>query len=259
MNIIKTVLIFISTLTLPCLGVFLLTGGIVRMSLLVVLLTIWLAVFWYSDKLILLFLGAREVADADSQDLFQSIKSHAYRNHEKLPKVYLYTGHRVKSFVIEKFGSWSIVLDRSLIKNLDKEQTEALVAYIIEYKKKGYGKIQTIGMGVLAIILRFTYWFWDHISFDRESKFHKLGIFISLIIIKPLVELILCLSKTNKRIEGTFPLKSIFMQVDRDIINRPFTEFMVYHLDSKFVLSSLIVEFLEEYPMLENCSFEELT
>lgn len=258
MNIIKTILIFISTLIIPALGVFLLTGGVVRIALLVTLFVVWLVIFWYSDKLILLSLGAREIIDADNQTLFQSIKSQTYRHHEKMPRVYLYTGHRVKSFVLEKIGGWSIVLDRSLIKNLDKEQIEALVAYIIEYKKKGYGRIQTVGMGVLALILRSVYWFWEQFNLGTNSKLHKVGIFISLILIKPLIEFILSLSKINKKIDGTFPLKSIYLQVDKDVVERAFTEFMVYHLDSDSVLSDLIVEFLEEYPMLENCKFEEL-
>lgn len=259
MNIIKTIIIFISTLAIPALGIFLLSGGGIRMALLSMLVLVWVVVFWYADKLILLSLGAREIIDADNQELFQSIKSQTYRHHEKMPRVYLYSGHRVKSFVLEKFGSWSIVLDRSLIKNLDKEQVEALVIYIIEYKKKGYGKIQTIGMGVLALMLRSLYWFWDQFNFGNESKFHKVGIFISLILIKPLIEFILRLSKVNKKVDGTFPLKSIFLQVDRDIVERAFTEFMVYHLDSSSTLSDLIVEFLEEFPMLENCQFKEST
>lgn len=257
MNIIKVVIIFISTLIIPALGVFLLSGGGVRMAFLGLLLLIWFIMFWYADKLILLSLGAREIIDADNQPLFQSLKSQTYRYHEKIPRVYLYSGHRVKAFVLEKLGTWSIVLDRSLIKNLDKEQVEALVAYIIEYKKKGYGKIQTIGMGVLAMILRFTYWFWEQFKFGKNSKVHKVGIFVSLILIKPLIEFILGVSKVHKKVNGTFPLKSIYLQVDQDIVERAFTEFMVYHLDSESALSDLVVEFLEEYPMLENCKFEE--
>lgn len=259
MNIIKTIIIFLTTLTIPALGIFLLTGGFLRMCLLALLFAILLVIFWYADKLILLSLGAREIIDADNQALFQSIKSQTYRYHIKMPRVYLYSGHRVKTFVLEKFGSWSVVLDRSLIKNLDKEQIESLVAYIMAYKKNGYGKIQTIGMGILSMILRSTYWFWEQFNFENNSKFHKIGIFVTLILIKPLIEFILRLSKVKTKVRGTFPLKSIYLLVDKDISERAFTEFMAYHLDSSFILNELIVEFLEEYPMLENCSFEELT
>lgn len=257
MNTIKTVIIFIITITLPALGVILLFDGIFRLGLLSVLFVLSVIVFWYADKLILHSLGAREIIDSDNQTLFQSIKAQTYRYHEKTPKVYLYSGHRVKCFLVEKLGSWFIVLDRNLVKSLDKEQIEALVSYIIEYKKKGYGKIQTIGMGILSIILRSLYWFWGLFSFSKDSKLTKVGIFVSLVLIKPLIEFILKISKTNKKIQGTFPLKSIFLQVDKSIIERPFTEFMIYHLDDETVLSDLIVEFLEEYPMLENCSFKE--
>ena len=257
MNILKTVLIFIITITLPMLGIVLATDGAIRIVLLSALVFSFIILFWFSDRLILLSLGAREIIDADNQALFQSLKGQSYRYHEKAPKVYLYSGHRVKCFLVEKFGSWSIVLDRSLIKSLDKEQIEALVTYIIEYKKRGYGKIQTIGMGILAITLKFTYWFWSLFAISPSSKIPKVGIFVSLILIKPLIEFVIKLSKVNKKIEGTFPLKSIYMQVDLSVTERTFTEFMIYHLDKESSLSDLVVEFLEEYPMLENCSFEE--
>ena len=48
----------------------------------------------------------------------------------------------------------------------------------------------------------------------------------------------------------------LYYQVDEEVIRRPFTEFMIYHLDNDVKLLDLLVEFLEEYPMLENCSFE---
>jgi hypothetical protein len=234
MTVLKSIIIFIMTLIIPFLGIVLLSEGLLRLSLSLLLLICLLLVFYYAEKLILLSFGAREIIDADNQVLFQALKGQTYRHREKQPKVYLYTGHRVKCFVFEKFGGWSILLDRSLLRGLSKEQVEALVFYIINYKKSGQAKIQTIGMG----------------------KVSNIGIFITLIMIKPLLELIISLSKIRTKVQSPLELKSIFYQIDEEVVKRSFTEFMIYHLEKDVTLQDLLVEFLEEYPMLENCEFE---
>lgn len=256
MTIIKSLFIFFSTLLIPILGIVLLSDGILRMGLIGIFTLSWIVVFYYAEKLILLSFGAREIIDADNQLLFQALKGQTYRYHQKLPSVYLYSGHRVKCFVLEKFGGWSVLLDRNLVKGLSKEQVEALVSYIILYKKAGYGRVQTIGMGVLSVILKSIYWFWSLFHFGSYNKVRNIGIFISLIMIKPLIELVLALSKVHAKIDSPYALKSIYYQIDEEVVRRSFTEFMIYHLDRDAALADLLVEFLEEYPMLENCSFE---
>lgn len=244
------------TLIIPFLGIVLLSEGLLRLSLSLLLLICLLLVFYYAEKLILLSFGAREIIDADNQVLFQALKGQTYRHREKQPKVYLYTGHRVKCFVFEKFGGWSILLDRSLLRGLSKEQVEALVFYIINYKKSGQAKVQTIGMGVLSVILKLVYWFWGLFKFNSITKVSNIGIFITLIMIKPLLELIISLSKIRTKVQSPLELKSIFYQIDEEVVKRSFTEFMIYHLEKDVTLQDLLVEFLEEYPMLENCEFE---
>lgn len=240
-------------------GIFLITDGLFRYVLLVFTLVVWIIVFIYTDKFILLSLGAREIIDSDNQPLFQALKAQTYRFHEKTPRVYLYSGHRLKCFVLDAISGWSIVLDRNLIKDLDQEQIQSLITYLIDYKKSGFGKIQTIGMGVMSIILRGVYWIWEKIAINTETKLHKIGVFISLVLIKPLFELVLKISKVHKKICGGYSLKSVIYQLDTDVVRRSFTEFMIYHLDTKYTLSELTIEFLEEFPVLENCYFKEST
>lgn len=256
MIIIKSFFIFFATLLVPVLGIILVSDGALRVTLILMLVLFWLIVLYFAEKLILLAFGAREIIDADNQLLFQALKGQTYRYHEKPPRVYLYTGHRLKCFVLEKFGGWSILLDRNLIKGLGKEQTEALVSYIILYKKSARGRVQTLGMGVLSVILKIIYGFWSLFKIGTFLKIRNIGIFISLIMVKPLIELILFLSKVNSKIECPYPLKSVYYQIDDEVIHRSFINFMTYHLYQDVAVQDLIVEFLEEYPMLENCKFE---
>jgi hypothetical protein len=257
MYILKTIFLYLLTSSLPLMLVYLSSAGIFRIVLLSTVFTISSLIFIYADKFILLFLGAREVIDADNQTLFQALKSETYREHESFPKVYLYSGHRVKAFVLNSRSTWSVVLDRSLIKSLNQEQIEALVSYLIRHKKEANCKIQTLGMGVSSVIIRMNYWIWDKFGFDQSGKTYKSCVFITFVMIKPLIDIILNLTKSKKKVMCKAALKSVYLQVDQSILDRSFIEFMVYHLETKINLSDITIEFLEEFPLLENCKFEE--
>lgn len=257
MYILKTIFLYLITSVFPLMLVYLSTAGILRIALLSLVSACWALVFIYADKFILLFLGAREIIDADHQSLFQALKSETYREHEKFPKVYLYSGHRVKAFVLNSRDTWSVVLDRSLIKSLNQEQVEALVNYLIRYKKETNSKIQTLGMGVSTVIIRLNYWFWGKFGFDQSKRAYKSCVFISFIMIKPLIDIVLKMTKNHKKVNCIYALKSIYLQVDQSVLDRSFIEFMIYHLETKFNFSDITIEFLEEFPVLENCKFEE--
>jgi len=259
MYILKTIFLYLLTSSLPLMLVYLSTSGIFRIAMLSAVSISSILIFIYSDKFILLFLGAREVIDADNQTLFQALKSETYREHEKFPKVYLYSGHRVKAFVLNSRNTWSVVLDRSLIKSLNQEQVEALVNYLIRYKKEANCKIQTLGMGVSSVIIRINYWIWDKFGFDQAGKTYKSCVFLTFIMIKPLIDIILKLTKSHKKVVCKAALKSVYLQVDQSVLDRSFIEFMVYHLETKINLSDITIEFLEEFPLLENCKFEEFS
>jgi hypothetical protein len=259
MNVIKVVLIYVISILLPFLVISLFISGIFRSLLLVILVFTWFVLFYLADKFILFSLRAREVTDADQQELFQALKGQTYRNHLKLPRVYLYTGHRLKSFVLDQWGSnWTIILDRKLIKQMNKEQIDALVRFVVRYKQLSQAVVPTYGMGVLSFYLRFFYWFWTIINIFNKKRFLKTGIFISLMFLKPLIELILWLSKNTKSQLASESIKSIFYQLDKDVTSRSFMEFMMHHLDTDLNINEFIIEFVEQYPMLENCSFKEI-
>lgn len=257
MYIIKTIFLYLITSAIPLMMVYLGTGGLFRISILSFMIIAWILVFIYIDKFILLFLGAREIIDADSQLLFQALKSETYRTHENLPSVYLYSGHRVKAFVLSSRDKWSIVLDRTLVKTLSQEQLEALVNYLIRYKKNGQSKVQTLGMGVSSVILKMNYWFWDLFGFKTTSKLYRIGIFLACILIKPLIDIISKLTLNSEKIICQDSLKSIYLQVDQSVLNRSFLEFMIFSLEDNNNFSEIVVEFLEGFPLLENCTFEE--
>lgn len=255
MYILKMIFLYILTSFIPVMVLYLGTQGLFRIILILLFLISWSLVFLFKDKFILLFLQAREIVGADSQMLFQSLKSETYRRRESFPSVYLYSGHRVKVFVLNARSNWSIVIDRALLKSLNQEQVDALVSYLIDYKRNGQSELQTLGMGIATVTLRSIYWFWNKIGLNPEKKSYKVCVFISCLFIKPVIEIIYNLTKSRAKIECSHALKSIFLQVDTSILERSFTEFMLLQLEDNINISDITIEYLESFPSLENCKF----
>ena len=66
---------------------------------LIVTFVSWTLLYAYNDKLVLVYLSAREVIDTDEQELFQRIKNEVYKTNLPLPKVYLYSGNFSNCFI----------------------------------------------------------------------------------------------------------------------------------------------------------------
>ena len=253
----KAIIIYLLVALFPVMFAYLTFGGILRIATILALSLATLFMTVFSDKIILLFLGAREITDFDQHDFFQILKTEVYKELEDLPAVYLYNGIEMKPFVFSLRNSWSIVLDRQLIERLDLNQTKALIKFLINNKKKSACKSQTIGMGVTSALIFFTYSFWKKISFGKENTFFKAGIFMSFIMIKPLVEFILKLSTNNEDIICEPELKPVYMLITKDSYQKSFFEFMLNHLEADHKLSLGLVGYLESFPLLENCKFNE--
>jgi len=256
MKLVKLTAIFLVTSVLPMLVIYLLAGGYTLYTSLVVWISFWFLLFTFSDKFILLFLGAREIIDADHWQFFQALNSEIYRSFEKIPKVYLYSGLGEKCFVLESRSEWSIVLDRNLLSSLSDEQIQSLVKYLVKFKKQGNVLLQTKGMGLTSVVIRSIYWLSGLMAFSRDSNFFKTLVFIGLVLIKPIIDFLLIISKSKKRIECGECLRSIFFQIDQSEHNKTFIEFMLYHLEKDINLKELLVDYLEQFPVIENCKFQ---
>ena len=257
MYILKAIFLYLLVALFPVMFVYLTASDLVQAVLLTLILVGVLTLFLYSDKLLLLFLGAREVIDSDHQKLFQVLKSEIYREVEEMPSIYLYSGHRLKAFVLNLRSSWAIVLDRRLLEKLSDSELKSLVRYFISYKKLSISKSQTIGMGVSCSIIRSVYWFWQALFSDTKKHFYKSAVFISFIMLKPLIEVILKLSVSYQKIDSDAELKSIYLQQDNIVQKKSFMEFMFLHLERDLNLRESTIEYLERFPLLENCNFVE--
>ncbi|MCO4753630.1 MAG: hypothetical protein KC478_04075, partial [Bacteriovoracaceae bacterium] len=144
---------FLITNIFPAILIFLTFNGALRGGMFILWFCAWVICYLYIDKIILFFLGAREIIDNDFQELFQQLKSETYKRFEKQPKIYLYSGRSLKCFVFDSRNEWSVVLDRKLASRLNSEQTKALVDYLVRYKKTSapWRLTKSLGLVILTI------------------------------------------------------------------------------------------------------------
>lgn len=214
--------------------------------------TLWCLSYIYMDKIILFFLGAREIIDQDSQELFQQLKSETYKNFEKQPKVFLYPGNALKSFVLESRKEWSVVLDRSLVERMNKEQVKALVEYLVRYKKTNISWRLTKSNGLAALIVGLNYSFWSKlVMLDTRSKPYKVLSFFTLALFKPYVDGVLLAGKTSLRLECHESLEPL-INVSKDMEpGLDYNQFLLDNLRDGANLRDLLLRRLEGFPVIE--------
>lgn len=252
-----TVLHFVINV-LPLVLIYLLLPGTTRLVVMLIYLIIYTLVFIYADKFILLFLGAREIIDADNKSLFQVFKGQCFNNYISMPKIYLYSGFRMKAFALDSGKDWVVVLDRNLIEGMNEEQLNSVVDFLLKIKMSNLARVQTKGMGVVAVILKLNYWFLESVLFMRKgTKSYRVVCFISLMFVKPLLEFIFWITSINKSYPCLDSLKSTYYECLQSKKIDTFSEFIAMHLVDEVNYNLLLIEYLESFPVFENCQFGE--
>lgn len=258
MRFLKFLLLHFVINILPVVVIYLVLPASILFFILVVYLISYTITFYYADKFILLFLGAREIIDADHKVLFQVIKGQCFRNFINMPKVYLYSGTRMKPFVLDHGNEWTILLDRNLIKEMDEEHLLSLIDFLIKIKNSGKARVQTKGMGMVAVILKLNYWFLENILLlNKETKIYRIICFISLVFVKPLLEFIFWVTSNKSYYLANDSLKSAYYECMESKRVNNFSEFIAMHLVEGINNNILIIDYLESFPIFENCKFGE--
>lgn len=264
--------------------------------------------FVYLDKFVLVYLNAREVIDTDEQRLFQKIKNEVYKTTTPIPKVYLCNASHQCCFILASRNSWSIVIDKNLLRKMSESELEMLTEFLFRFKAAGNPLIQTkvMGMSVLLLaliyamiknIFKFLFWiiglvlmyticFGSTVVSDNPSRpFVILTLFAILLVLynkfnldsklnlapqsrgfavlslflislaKPLINLLEYMGKSRSRILASRQLGSVVAKVEVKPFS--FDKFLVNHLRSDLSVRSLILNYIESYPALENCYFEK--
>lgn len=210
----------------------------------------------YVDKVLLSFLNAREVADMDGHILFQAVKSQSYRSFQKQPKVYLYSGSG-KCLVLESRNDWCLVIDRKLLQGLSEQQVKALITYLFDYKIAGYSWYQTKAIALGAFTFLLIAWILQNILRLKVSgrPFRVLFLFL-LSLIRPIIGPIDYFARKVKKISADLSLRPIYFNVKEMGASGSYNSFLLRHFERDIDFQKNLIAYIENFPMIENCSFE---
>lgn len=248
---------FLISNILPVLTIFLIVDGALRYVALAAWAIFWLIGYLYLDKLILFILGAREIIDQDSQELFQHLKNESYKNFSSFPKIYLYPGNSLKCFVLESRNEWSIVLDRKLKDKVSAEQERDLARFLMSFHRKGVAWRLTKSYGLCALILSLNHILWTKIFWMQEgSRTYKVSNFVALALLKPFFEAALLPGKLSLKVEANPSLESIINLGINLTSGLSYNEFLFFGLKEGGSTRDLLVRRLEQYPALDRAEIK---
>ena len=119
------------------------------MGLLTALMVITLG---YADTAILLFLGAREVRSGDEPLFYEAAAQEAYKLSLPVPKLYLYNGTFERAFVLQHQNQISLVMSRSLLREIQGGELSVICFELLLQVKKGLAAKRTKAMYTLGFM-----------------------------------------------------------------------------------------------------------
>ena len=236
----------------PGIILFLALNGLTRFVALLMLIAFWILCYVFIDKMILFFLGAREIIDSDNQELFQELKNQTYKAFETTPSVYLYSGNSLNCFILHSRKEWSVVLDRRLVSQMDSEQVGALVEFMVDFKKANLAWRFTKSVGLVISLISLIYWFWSRMfMLDQKGRPFKILAFFTLALFKPFFDAILLVGKGGASLECAQSLAPI-VNMTRDL-KPPFdySQFLFDHIHDQKSGRELMIRYMESFPVLE--------
>lgn len=139
-----------------------------------VLLLLLLAIFFYffSDKILLRWYRAKEERDANSP-LYEIVHRLATKADIPVPKVFIVDSTMPNAFAVGRnTGHASIIVTNALMKLLDKEEIEAVLAHELVHVRNGdtvIGSIAAVLSGTLAALATFAFWGSIFTGFGQED------------------------------------------------------------------------------------------
>lgn len=215
----------------------------------------WFIGLFYIDKVLLLFLGAREVIDTDEHHFFQILKNNAYKNRVHVPKVYLYDGNLENCFLFESFSSWTIVLDKRLLERLNDESMEKLVEFFYRYHiKEGKGFLKTKAMGVSVVFYLSIYWLLKNLFLHKtKSRFFKAFAGFVIIMTRPFMYPFEFILKINSRVPVDITLQQYSLRVEAQ---DTFSDYLLGLIIENKRFNEMIIQYMEGYPLFLECEFK---
>jgi len=153
MNGIKTMVLMV-TLTLMLVLIGGLLGGKTGMTFaLVIAFGMNFITYWFSDKIVLKMYGARQVAEAEVSELYNSVRRLAQKAELPMPKVYIMDQDQPNAFATGRNPEHGAVAVTTGIMNiLSREELEGVIAHELAHIKHRDILVSTVAAAIAGAI-----------------------------------------------------------------------------------------------------------
>jgi hypothetical protein len=216
MKIFKRVILFIVSLaTLSFLG-FLFTFWEIKNVVIGGFLLSYLFIWLYPDKIILGYLGAKEINQSDNESLFQILKNIIFRRNILIPKIYSISNFECCDFMLVARNERTLVLTGDSLQAHDTAKLRENLELILINKDIAWSLI-TNGMAIIISIVSGCELLSRALSFGNK-KLRILILYITVWLMFPIIFTI---------------IKIISPKNEMDYLIKNFLDFMVFNLSDK--------------------------
>ncbi len=111
-----------------------------------------LAIYFYLDKVLLWFLGARESRYIYMDELYQYIEYITFKHGIPRPKVYFYHGEIKKFFIVKEKKSWIFVCEKELYEVIKRGDYKSFINELVKSYTKEEFQVPLKAIGALTFL-----------------------------------------------------------------------------------------------------------
>lgn len=166
--------------------------------------------YYYSDKMILMMSGAREIAKKDNPQLFRIVENLCIGDGLPMPKIYIMEDSAPNAFATGRDPQHAVLCATTgILDKLNQAELEGVIAHELSHVKNYDIRLMgivVILVGMITLLADFflrSLWFGGGRRNDREENGNMQGIFlvlgIILAILSPIIAMLIQLAVSRKR------------------------------------------------------------
>lgn len=157
--------------------------------------------YWYSDKIVLMMYGAREVDESEAPRLYSIVRKLTMQAGLPMPRVYIVPADQPNAFATGRDPSHAAVaVTDGILRLLDNEELEGVIAHELAHVKHRdilVGTIAATIAGAIMMISRMALWFGGRAD-DRDRNGNALALLLAMII-APIAALLIQMAISRSR------------------------------------------------------------
>jgi heat shock protein HtpX len=160
--------------------------------------------YWYSDKIVLMMYGAREVSEAEAPRLYAIVRRLTQQAGLPMPKVYIVPAAQPNAFATGRDPQHAAVaVTEGILRLLDEDELEGVISHELAHVKHRdilVGTIAATIAGAIMMLSRMALWFGGR-GDDRERNGNALALLIAMII-APIAAILIQMAISRSREYG---------------------------------------------------------